>query len=168
MWRRAAQLTREIATHMTGKWDAGMATPQHTPIGRGYTSWLGYFHHANDYYTEGLPLEATGNIACASTGSGCGDWTTPAKDFQGAACTRKFREPDARRDPAHAAANRRPAAEQQPLFLVHSFHLCHTPLKFLTRTFGTSPTCPTLRAKSTGDDEIHGRRRGRNRRRPRG
>ena len=50
------------SAHMTGKWDAGMATPQHTPMGRGYSSWLGYYHHANDYYTEGLPLQATGNI----------------------------------------------------------------------------------------------------------
>ena len=24
------------ATHMYGKWDAGMATPDHTPAGRGY------------------------------------------------------------------------------------------------------------------------------------
>ena len=36
------------ATHQTGKWDAGMATPEHTPQGRGYDTSLGYFHHAND------------------------------------------------------------------------------------------------------------------------
>ena len=29
-------------THMTGKWDAGMATSRHSPLGRGYESWLGY------------------------------------------------------------------------------------------------------------------------------
>jgi arylsulfatase I/J len=40
------------ATHQTGKWDAGMATPDHTPQGRGYDTSLGYFHHANDYWTE--------------------------------------------------------------------------------------------------------------------
>ena len=28
-----------------------MATPQHTPIGRGYMTTTNYFHHANDYYT---------------------------------------------------------------------------------------------------------------------
>eukprot|EP00729_Bicosta_minor_P018749 gene18749-28568_t len=39
-------------THQTGKWDAGMATPDHTPEGRGYDTSLGYFHHANDYWTE--------------------------------------------------------------------------------------------------------------------
>ena len=36
-------------THAVGKWDAGMATPEHTPRGRGYETWLGYFQHANDY-----------------------------------------------------------------------------------------------------------------------
>ncbi len=34
--------------HMTGKWDAGMATFEHTPMGRGYDSFFGYYHHAND------------------------------------------------------------------------------------------------------------------------
>ena len=40
------------ATHQVGKWDAGMATPDHTPKGRGFDSSFGYFHHANDYFTE--------------------------------------------------------------------------------------------------------------------
>jgi len=34
-----------------GKWDAGMATPDHTPHGRGYQRALNYFHHANDYWS---------------------------------------------------------------------------------------------------------------------
>ena len=28
-----------------GKWDAGMATPDHTPHGRGYQVAMNYFHH---------------------------------------------------------------------------------------------------------------------------
>ena len=40
------------ATHQVGKWDAGMATPDHTPQGRGFDTSLNYFSHANDYYTE--------------------------------------------------------------------------------------------------------------------
>jgi len=40
------------ATHMVGKWDAGMATPDHTPKGRGFDTSLHYFHHANDYWSE--------------------------------------------------------------------------------------------------------------------
>jgi len=39
------------ATAAVGKWDAGMATPDHTPQGRGYDQSLIYFHHANDYWT---------------------------------------------------------------------------------------------------------------------
>ena len=32
------------------QWDAGMATPDHSPHGRGYDTSLLYFHHANDYW----------------------------------------------------------------------------------------------------------------------
>jgi len=39
-------------THFVGKWDAGMATRRHLPTSRGFDSSLGYFHHANDYWTE--------------------------------------------------------------------------------------------------------------------
>ena len=44
--------TAGYATHQVGKWDAGMATQDHTPTGRGFQSSFGYFHHDNDYYTE--------------------------------------------------------------------------------------------------------------------
>ena len=39
-------------THQIGKWDAGMATPTHTPHGRGFDSSLCYFHHDNDYFDQ--------------------------------------------------------------------------------------------------------------------
>ena len=39
------------ATAMFGKWDAGMATPDHTPRGRGYQRALTYFHHLNDQWS---------------------------------------------------------------------------------------------------------------------
>ena len=41
-------------TAMTGKWDAGMATPRHTPQGRGYQEFYGYFQHANNYVSAEL------------------------------------------------------------------------------------------------------------------
>jgi len=47
------------ATHFIGKWDAGMATPDHTPAGRGYDTSLSYFHHANDYWTFATPAFCT-------------------------------------------------------------------------------------------------------------
>ncbi|XP_065826529.1 arylsulfatase J-like [Oscarella lobularis] len=40
------------ATHQVGKWDAGMATRDHIPLGRGFDTSFGYFHHANDFYTQ--------------------------------------------------------------------------------------------------------------------
>jgi len=39
-------------SHQVGKWDAGMATPDHIPKGRGFESSLCYFHHDNDFYNE--------------------------------------------------------------------------------------------------------------------
>lgn len=49
----AAQLKKAgYATHQVGKWDAGMATPSHTPMGRGYDSSLSYFGHGNWGWTE--------------------------------------------------------------------------------------------------------------------
>ena len=42
-----------------GKWDAGMATKDHTPLGRGFDSSFGYFHHANDYYTKGIGMRVS-------------------------------------------------------------------------------------------------------------
>jgi len=51
-------------THMFGKWDAGMATPDHTPHGRGYSSALHYYHHCNDYwnYVDGAGKALFGQL----------------------------------------------------------------------------------------------------------
>ena len=49
----AHQLKRAgYATHQVGKWDAGMATPMHTPHGRGYDTSLNYFGHGNWMWSE--------------------------------------------------------------------------------------------------------------------
>ena len=42
-------------TVFAGKWDAGIATPLHTPHGRGYQSAVNYFGHANGYWDERGP-----------------------------------------------------------------------------------------------------------------
>ena len=41
----AEYLQPTYATHYVGKWDVGMATPKHTPKGRGYDTSLNYFEH---------------------------------------------------------------------------------------------------------------------------
>jgi arylsulfatase B len=51
-------------THMTGKWDAGMATAQHTPIGRGYAAWLGYFHRKNSSSSSFSPSPSPSPRCC--------------------------------------------------------------------------------------------------------
>jgi len=40
------------ATHYVGKWDAGWASPQQTPPGRGFDTFLGYMQAANSYWTK--------------------------------------------------------------------------------------------------------------------
>mmetsp|Transcript_26076 Transcript_26076/g.82487 ORF Transcript_26076/g.82487 Transcript_26076/m.82487 type:complete len:678 (+) Transcript_26076:66-2099(+) len=49
-------------THMVGKWDAGAATPEQTPWGKGFESFFGYLQHANDYWNEGISFPCTGEI----------------------------------------------------------------------------------------------------------
>eukprot|EP01043_Picozoa_sp_COSAG02_P066439 COSAG02_NODE_10345_length_1963_cov_1.461910_1_plen_169_part_00 len=51
---------------MPYQWDAGMATFQHTPVGRGFSSWLGYFGHCNDYWTE---IDKCGMQTCSINGN---------------------------------------------------------------------------------------------------
>ena len=110
--------------HMTGKWDAGMATPRHTPLGRGYESWLGYFHHSNDYWKRSLPFTATGTVDV---------------------CENQYLDLFYNDGPALHCANTSVYEEEyflnntltvirdhdvsEPLFLFHAFHLMHTPLE---------------------------------------
>ena len=43
-------LAAGYSTHMVGKWDVGIATPQHSPKGRGYETWYGFYGHSNEYW----------------------------------------------------------------------------------------------------------------------
>jgi arylsulfatase B len=121
----AEKLKREgYRTVMTGKWDAGMAIPRLTPLGRGFDSFLGYFHHANDYNTCGLPITATGEI------NRCGNqfldlWKNdrPAHNMPGTAYEEELFE----RHSLEAINGH--DSTKGPLFLFHSFHLIHTPLQ---------------------------------------
>ena len=44
------------STYFAGKWDAGMATEDHSPVGRGYQEGMWYWHHQNDYWSMEYPL----------------------------------------------------------------------------------------------------------------
>lgn len=111
------------ATAMTGKWDAGMATPRHSPHGRGYDTWLGYFHHANDYWSERLPLRATGTIdVCANRFVDLWEDGGPAASRNGTAYEEELFT-------AHTLDVICGHNASVPLFLVHAFHITHTPLQ---------------------------------------
>jgi len=106
-------------THATGKWDAGMATWDHTPMGRGYETWLGYYHHANDYWTQKVTR---------SHQPGCGElvdlWNTtgPARHLNGTA----YEEEIFTKNTLDVIARHNP---KEPLFLFHAFHQIHAPLE---------------------------------------
>ena len=97
------------ATAAVGKWDAGMATSDHTPEGRGYEQSLIYFHHANDYwqYTCGS-CKADGSVAdsekTALTAQERQELNLPALDLPAGSCPAKFRilpETGACKDSSH-------------------------------------------------------------------
>lgn len=114
---------RGYRTHMIGKWDAGMASKRQTPLSRGYESFLGYFHHANDYYTCGLGLTAVGQIdTCSNAYIDLWDGDGPAYGLNGTA----YEEELFTTRSLSIIADHDPS---EPLFLVHAFHIVHTPLQ---------------------------------------
>jgi len=113
-------------THMTGKWDAGMATWAHTPMGKGYDTFYGYYHHANDYYTQQITTASTGRADICEKN---GDFLVDLWDTQGPAHGQNgtlYEEELFSSNTLRVIAEHDPA---DPLFLFHSFHLIHTPLE---------------------------------------
>lgn len=111
-------------TIISGKWDVGMATPRHTPLGRGYDHFLGYFHHANDYWTGGVPYSAIGQVdACLNQFIDLWQDKGPARSLAGSA----YEEDLFLNHTLDAIFSHDTSAG--PLYLFHSFHLCHTPLQ---------------------------------------
>ena len=118
-----------------GKWDAGMATPQHTPQGRGYDSSLGYFEHKNDFWTM-----ASMQTTCHNTFD-LWDTDRPAFALAGSAYEEYvFRD----RMTAILAAH----DPTDPLLLFYTPHVAHCPLqvpahvlaRFAAMTNGTDET----------------------------
>eukprot|EP00322_Chrysochromulina_rotalis_P022631 CAMPEP_0115845690 /NCGR_PEP_ID=MMETSP0287-20121206/9485_1 /TAXON_ID=412157 /ORGANISM="Chrysochromulina rotalis, Strain UIO044" /LENGTH=644 /DNA_ID=CAMNT_0003299477 /DNA_START=71 /DNA_END=2005 /DNA_ORIENTATION=- len=144
-------------THAVGKWDVGMATPEHTPLGRGYDSWLGYYQHANEYWDKQTSLFSTGMIDnCLNDvsfvnltnpvtgehleGNGFRDLSILNATFRGGVrnahqLSNTTYEEDVFREQALAIVSAHDTSA--PLFLFYSFHLVHTPLQvpaeYLTR-----------------------------------
>ena len=143
------------ATHFVGKWDAGMATPDHLPINRGYQTSLHYFHHANDYFTE-----KTHNVSdtCPHDvypmlGGGCftdmWDTATPAAGQNGSAPLNGtashqsigYSVTGPEEDYEEYKFKRRVMSTiethdvSKPLFMCYCFHIVHEPLQVPNKTY---------------------------------
>ena len=119
-----------------------MATPQHTPRGRGFDSSFLYYQHANDYWNKKTGLQATGEItSCLNSFY---DLVTENDTYRG-----PYRGADLS-DSCKDSEERTPSCYEEkmfeerslqviqdhnasdvdhPLFLFHAFHLLHTPLQ---------------------------------------
>ena len=123
-------------THLVGKWDVGMATEMHHPRARGYDTWLGYWHHSNDYW--GQTVER-----CAHLGAVRDLWKYnetydgPATFMQnGKSCSQSNQNPSGETCIfeeelfANEVLNIIMSHDQRkPLFLFYSMHLVHMPLQ---------------------------------------
>jgi len=107
-------------THITGKWDAGMAYWEQTPMGRGYETFFGYYHHATDFYSH-IQYNAVGKSDLCGNLVDLWNTTGPARNCNGTYMEELFTENTMgvldRHDP------------YEPLFLVHAFHIAHDPLQ---------------------------------------
>ena len=105
------------ATHMVGKWDAGMATPDHTPQGRGFDSSLNYFYHANDFFTEhgGGPCNKTPMVDLWATDK-------PASSLNGTGPDGGYEEGLFKEQILQIIQNH---DSSTPLFLYYAAHIVH-------------------------------------------
>ena len=129
-------------THYTGKWDAGMATPQHTPYGRGFDTSFMYYQHANDYWNKKTGIQATGEITtCLNAFYDLMiENHTYRGPYKGAALTDSCKDSTERTPYCYEEKmfeehslqiinNHDTSDVDHPLFLFHAFHLLHTPLQ---------------------------------------
>ena len=108
-----------------------MATPTHTPEGRGFQTSLNYFHHGNNYWSQG-----TGDKTCPV---GIDLWNAPGGGAPGRAAhsiwnpnstegnIANYEETYFRERFLHVVAQHDPSAA--PLFLYYAAHLVHDPLQ---------------------------------------
>ncbi|CAB9512028.1 Arylsulfatase I [Seminavis robusta] len=128
------------ATHYVGKWDVGMATPKHTPKGRGYDTSLNYFEHKNDFFTQACMQ----SVCCKhhmqqqnsegamnnnqSTIYDLWDTDKPARALQGTDYEEFIFQRRMLEVIDNHAAKQQQSQEQQPLFLFYAPHVAHCPL----------------------------------------
>lgn len=122
-------------THIVGKWDVGMASEAHHPRARGYDSWLGYWHHTNDYWqhTEGTcGVKKMKDLWIYNA-----TYDAPAYHLQnGPSCSQEQQAPPNETCVFEEKLLAKAALDvvrrhdvREPLFLFWSLHLVHMPLQ---------------------------------------
>jgi arylsulfatase A-like enzyme len=102
--------------HFVGKWHVGMAKRETTPVGRNFSTSLGYFHSTNDYFNE---RRAQG---CGGRTNGYVDlWDTdrPAGTLNGTGPEGGWEEGLFAQRAVHTIAAHDP---RDPLFLYYAMH----------------------------------------------
>eukprot|EP01006_Ploeotia_vitrea_P023287 TRINITY_DN55727_c0_g1_i1.p1 TRINITY_DN55727_c0_g1~~TRINITY_DN55727_c0_g1_i1.p1 ORF type:complete len:547 (-),score=22.30 TRINITY_DN55727_c0_g1_i1:33-1673(-) len=123
-------------THMVGKWDCGMATPQHTPQGRGYDDSFFYFTHSNNYWNQtalrkpdcfGTPVTDMWLTQGQNISVPAKYWNNSwecSQNNQRAGCVY---EEQRFLDRAKMIIEKHDTTH--PMFLFYAFHIAHTPLE---------------------------------------
>lgn len=118
-------------THAVGKWDCGCATVDHTPLGRGYDDWIGYYQHANAYYKKDATIQSVGEIDnCLNKFR---DFSFLNETYHGGVPNAHELDPSTYEEDvfkAHALdLIHKKEGTTTPFFLFYAFHLVHTPLQ---------------------------------------
>jgi arylsulfatase I/J len=117
------------STAIVGKWDVGMATPEHTPLGRGFDNSLIYFEHKNDYWDFGIGQSDCLNYDNVSYTHIIDLWDTdqPADVDKLAGGNNDYYEEFVFRDRFTKVINEHDSST--PLFLMYTPHVAHVPLQ---------------------------------------
>ncbi|KAJ1456618.1 alkaline-phosphatase-like protein [Pelagophyceae sp. CCMP2097] len=136
-------------THVIGKWDAGMATPRHSPKGRGFDDALIYWGHKNDMWTyKSVQSE------CAKVGGLYANLTdlwegnSPAFETVSTALRNGAFEEDIFRNRLLATVAVHDA--NKPLFLLYAPHAAHCPLQVPYELYEASRR--VVAASAAGDE----------------
>ena len=103
-------------THMVGKWHAGSVTFDQIPTGKGFDTYFGYLHGANDYYTE-TTRSCNKTPVVDLWDNNQPAWGLNGTDYEEAMFTERVLQVVKNHDPT------------QPLFLYYAPHIVHTPLE---------------------------------------
>eukprot|EP00606_Chrysophyceae_sp_TOSAG23-5_P000042 GSChrysophyteH2.ASY1.ANO1.1310.1 assembled CDS len=116
-------------TSLVGKWDVGMATDRHSPSARGFDTWLGYWHHSNDYWTmnqEQCNKHDVKDLWQINVATGDNGPATNKINYIQCVYEESIFVEEVKAILRNHATS---IEEETPLFLFYSMHLVHMPLE---------------------------------------